>query len=151
MSDLLKKVIQGLINEDESSASDALHQYITNKTRQIAGLNEGAITSYYDDADDMFEANPEEVKWLKDTFVKHGAFITKMAEATSCTTAEVKKMENLWQGGYGHMTAFTGSFGPDDVGSKMVWIETVARTLINAARFYGVGEPYVEADPDPVD
>ena len=36
MSDLLKKVIQGLINEDESSASEALHQYITNKTRQIA-------------------------------------------------------------------------------------------------------------------
>jgi hypothetical protein len=50
MSDLLKKVIQGLINEDESSASEALHQYITNKTRQIAGLNEG-------DADDMFEAD----------------------------------------------------------------------------------------------
>lgn len=37
---LLKKVIQGLINEDESSASEALHQYLTNKTRQIAGLNE---------------------------------------------------------------------------------------------------------------
>ena len=48
MSDLLKSVIQDLINDRTEQAQVSIHDYIVAKTQQIAGLNEVAQVDIHD-------------------------------------------------------------------------------------------------------
>lgn len=44
MSDILKSVIQDLINDRKEQAQASIHQYIVSKTQEVAGLNEAKTT-----------------------------------------------------------------------------------------------------------
>ena len=44
MYDLLKQVVQDLINDRTEQAEVALHEYIVGKTQQVAGLAEASLT-----------------------------------------------------------------------------------------------------------
>ena len=79
MSDLLKSVIQDLINDRTEQAQVSIHDYIVGKTQQIAGLAEakeaknpvvalwGKIEAKYGNAKSIdFLEKTKEVEWVSD-------------------------------------------------------------------------------------